>query len=384
MATPRNRTVLGTGGVRPVTALALVLLSMAASAAYTPTSAQPPPAAAAVVVAPTSGPVAGTRAGSTTSPVLNTFTAVGPIAQLAPLPAAAPPTAERAGVPENVLAAYERAEKALAASQPGCGLRWYHLAGIGKIESGHARGGRADERGDTAPRIIGLELSGAGVAAIPDTDGGALDADTDWDRAVGPMQFIPSTWRRYATDGNGDGVASPHNIFDAARAAGDYLCSGGLNLADPAGLRAAVFRYNNSDAYVASVLTWMFTYSNGATPTPPAPPGAEEPPPVVVHPVEPPEPFPLPEPTEEAKPVPSTVPLPTEPAPTEPTVPTDPSVPAEPPTEPSVPVEPTPSVPPADPAAVAECGLVIDVPGAVGPVPLDLCPEPGADEGTGL
>ena len=44
------------------------------------------------------------------------------------------------------------------------------------------------------------------------------------------MQFIPSTWALYGADGNGDGVADPFNIFDAAAAAAHYLCRAGGNL----------------------------------------------------------------------------------------------------------------------------------------------------------
>jgi hypothetical protein len=102
------------------------------------------------------------------------------------------------------------------------------------------------------------------VARIPDSDGGRWDGDTTWDRAVGPMQFIPTTWRTLGRDGNGDGVADPDNLFDAAVSAAGYLClSGGGSLADPARLRQAVYSYNHSWAYVDTVLGWARLYEGG-------------------------------------------------------------------------------------------------------------------------
>ncbi|WP_229686742.1 lytic transglycosylase domain-containing protein [Longimycelium tulufanense] len=173
------------------------------------------------------------------------------------------------GIPGIVLQAYQRADQTLARTRPGCGLHWSVLAGIGKIESGHAQGGRVDAHGTTLGRILGPVLAGGpGVAAIRDTDGGGLDGDTTWDRAVGPMQFIPSTWAIYGADGNGDGRADPNNVFDAALAAGNYLCAGGGDLRQSDQLAAAIFRYNHSDSYVRSVLAWARAYSAGVTPLP--------------------------------------------------------------------------------------------------------------------
>jgi len=169
-----------------------------------------------------------------------------------------------AGVPGIVLAAYRNAEAALAAADPSCGVSWPLLAAIGRIESGHARGGRVDAAGTTLTPILGPQLSGGpGIAAIGDTDRGGLDGDVTWDRAVGPMQFIPSTWARYAADGNRDGVASPHNVHDAALAAAGYLCAGGEDLRTPTGAAAAVLRYNRSQAYVSAVLRLAAAYAGG-------------------------------------------------------------------------------------------------------------------------
>ena len=176
------------------------------------------------------------------------------------------------GIPGIALDAYQFAQRTLAELRPGCHLTWPVLAGIGRIESNHASGGRVDRFGNTLGPILGPALDGSpGMATIPDTDHGVLDTDPVWDRAVGPMQFIPSSWRRYGVDGNGDGVADPNNIYDATVSAALYLCAGGANLADPAQLQAAVFRYNHSAAYVSLVLRWAQAYLSGVVPTPSAP-----------------------------------------------------------------------------------------------------------------
>ncbi|TWD72451.1 membrane-bound lytic murein transglycosylase B [Kribbella amoyensis] len=179
------------------------------------------------------------------------------------------PIGSAAGIPGTVLAAYQKAANDLAAANPGCHITWPLLAGIGKVESAHASGGRVDAAGNTRGQILGPVLDGGpGMAAISDTDRGQYDGNTSWDRAVGPMQFIPGTWKVFGADGNGDGQENPHNVFDAARAAGDYLCSGGANLSDPQGLVQAVLRYNHSMDYVSTVLRWMQAYSKSTVTTP--------------------------------------------------------------------------------------------------------------------
>jgi hypothetical protein len=174
-------------------------------------------------------------------------------------------------IPSDLFKAYQNAAQLLATEIPSCRIHWSLLASIGRIESNHARGGQVDAMGNTAPKILGPVLNGGGFAAIRDTDNGALDDDPRWDRAVGAMQFIPSTWRGYASDGNDDGVSSPHNIYDATVAAGRYLCSGGLDLSKPKDQAVAVFRYNHSDSYVTTVLIWADAYKKGTTPLPTTP-----------------------------------------------------------------------------------------------------------------
>ena len=166
------------------------------------------------------------------------------------------------GIPEIVLAAYRNAELALASSDPGCGLNWSLLAGIGKIESNHAANGRTDANGTTVGVIYGPALDGTlpGNEVLKASDGGFV-------RAIGPMQFLPGTWAEYASDGRGSGHPDPNNVFDAALAAGKYLCSGGLDLRDPQQQLRAVLRYNNSLAYASNVLSWANAYRTGGVPT---------------------------------------------------------------------------------------------------------------------
>ncbi|MFF3458932.1 lytic transglycosylase domain-containing protein [Streptomyces sp. NPDC002730] len=166
-------------------------------------------------------------------------------------------------LPATVLAAYRQAEKELADSRPGCRLRWQLLAAIGQVESGQARGGRVTADGTTLTPILGPRLDGNGFAAIGDTDGGVYDGDAVYDRAVGPMQFIPSTWAVWGSDGNGDGHRDPGNVYDAALAAGRYLCAGGRDLSEAADLDRAILGYNHSTAYLRTVRAWFAYYLEG-------------------------------------------------------------------------------------------------------------------------
>lgn len=173
-------------------------------------------------------------------------------------------------IPKPVLTAYLKAQAREAALEPGCHLSWPVLAGIGLIESGHAvqHGAlTAGWDGVARPPILGPVLDGNGTAAVADSDGGKLDGDRTWDRAVGPMQFLPSTWRTWGVDADGNGTADPQNVQDAAAAAAGYLCNGGADLRQPAALVAAVFSYNHSNDYVRAVLSAAQTYAK-TTPNP--------------------------------------------------------------------------------------------------------------------
>ncbi|MEU9643454.1 lytic murein transglycosylase [Streptomyces sp. NPDC048188] len=181
----------------------------------------------------------------------------------APAPGQAADVRTQSGIPATVLRAYRAAETAVGRTDPGCRLPWELLAAIGKVESGQARGGAVDHSGTTLGRITGPPLNGRGFALIRDTDGGAHDGDVVYDRAVGPMQFLPSTWARWGADGNRDGRADPNNVFDAALAAGHYLCAGDRDLGRAADLDRAVLSYNNSRTYLETVRYWLEFYSRG-------------------------------------------------------------------------------------------------------------------------
>lgn len=250
-------------------------------------------------------------------------------------------------VPATVLAAYQRAVERTNLVQPNCHIPLELLAAIGKVESGHARGGRVDDTGRALTPILGPVLNGGPFAAIADTDGGVFDGDASWDRAVGPMQFIPSTWANWSSDGNVDGTSDPQNVYDASLAAARYLCAANRDLGTPAGLDESILSYNHSTSYLSLVRSWMAVYQNGTvsvddilgvdpivepgtstppvTPTTPPPPST---PPPSTPPVTPPRPTPHPEPPPTTPPVdPSTPPT------TDPTPPPDGQPAEEPPAE---------------------------------------------------
>jgi hypothetical protein len=175
----------------------------------------------------------------------------------------------RTNIPPVALQAYGMADLTMRQVDPQCHLSWVTIAGLARIESNHGRyrGAYIEPNGDIEPRIVGVPLDGtSGNRTISDTDGGLLDGDPTLDRAVGPLQFIPSTWAKWRADGNNDGRADPDNIFDAALAAGRYLCAGGRDLASGQGWRSAVLSYNNSDDYGRRVYAAAEAYATSTTP----------------------------------------------------------------------------------------------------------------------
>lgn len=177
------------------------------------------------------------------------------------------------GIPVAALDAYLRAERTLAMLQPTCGIGWWLLAGIADGESGHGthNGARADVHGDVFPPIIGIPLDGThDTQPVVDSDHGLLDTDPVWDRAVGAMQFTPGTWKRWASDGNGDGKTDPQNLYDATLGAARKLCSD----AGPAGLHtdpqlaAALKPYVVTNALVKAKLTRAHAYELQGIPAP--------------------------------------------------------------------------------------------------------------------
>jgi membrane-bound lytic murein transglycosylase B len=166
------------------------------------------------------------------------------------------------------LNAYWKAATTMAAFGPSCRLSWTALAGIGRVESQHGSyaGDSLDPNGEETRPMIGIPLDGkTGTVRVPDTDQGSLDHDTTYDRAVGPMQLLPSAWRTYGRDGNGDGRVDPQNMYDAALAAAVMLCRYGA-LDTDAGLRTTFFHYNASNAYVAEVLGDTHEYATFVIP----------------------------------------------------------------------------------------------------------------------
>lgn len=173
------------------------------------------------------------------------------------------PKSVRSGdVPKVNFDAYSSAEETMARTSRRCHIDWRLIAGIGRVESHHANLGDTDKDGTLITPIYGPTLDGslAGNRVVNDTDGGRLDDDAAYDRAVGPMQFLPETWNHYAADGNGDGKADPQNIYDAALTTAHYLCDDGLDLRKIADRTTAVLRYNNSQEYVNDVLGFARSY----------------------------------------------------------------------------------------------------------------------------
>ncbi|MEU0083223.1 lytic transglycosylase domain-containing protein [Streptomyces sp. NPDC006274] len=335
-----------------------------------------------------------------------------------PAPPAAPPTGPapapvdpsalvraESGIPATVLAAYRTAEARTGRSDPGCRLPWQLLAAIGKVESGHARGGRVGTTGTTLTPILGPVLDGNGFAHIADTDNGAWDGDRRYDRAVGPMQFIPSTWANWGQDANGDGRRDPNNVHDAALAAARYLCAGDRSLAVKAHLDGAILSYNHSHAYLRTVLAWFDFYRKGVHPVAdgkgvvPVSPGTGGKSPakkpvggaggdggeiIIGPPPGSPAPAPSPAPSPTRVPVPSPDPSPDPsgsptPSPSQDPVPSpDPS--PDPGPDPSDSPAPSPDPGPSDPGpSASDC----PAPSSSAPAPEPSASPPGADPGDG-
>src|SRR5690606_36110880 len=180
-----------------------------------------------VAVAPTPVDTSGPTEVAVARPV--TSFNIASAAMSAPPPAAVVTAPGALRIPSIALSAYRNAGSMLNRAQPSCGVSWNLLAGIGRIESGHANGGATDTRGNPVKPIYGPALDGTlpgNEIIVQSVQAGRVT----YARAMGPMQFLPGTWSRYASDGDGDGEADPQNIYDATLAAARYLCSGNLNL----------------------------------------------------------------------------------------------------------------------------------------------------------
>ncbi|MBB4135399.1 lytic transglycosylase domain-containing protein [Gordonia humi] len=177
----------------------------------------------------------------------------------------ATPISEDTGIDLVALEAYGNAAEIQRQQHPECGIAWTTIAGIAGVETKHGthRGSEIAANGDVRPVIRGPQLDGTnGNWEIRDTDNGRLDGDKEYDRAVGPFQFIPETWKRFGVDANGDGKADPDNIDDAALSAARYLCvSSGGDMTTPEGWEKAILTYNNSMDYVLRVRNHANAYS---------------------------------------------------------------------------------------------------------------------------
>ena len=99
----------------------------------------------------------------------------------------------------------------------------------------------------------------AAIGQIESADGQNMGPSTAG--ALGPMQFLPSTWATWGIDGFGDtGAPNILNPFDAVPSAARLLCADGATTGE-AGLRAAIFDYNHADWYVDEVLTLAAEYA---------------------------------------------------------------------------------------------------------------------------
>lgn len=216
------------------------------------------------------GAVSGDASAAIGAPAAATAAGI-PVSVVAADPTWTSTVAGRTGIPDRALRAYATAALTVQREQPGCGIGWNTLAGLGAIESAHGThsGGSLGADGYPDPPIRGIALDGSASAAIADTDGGVFDGDAVWDRAVGPLQFIPATWQRWGADANGDGAADPNQIDDAALAAARYLCAAG-EMTSPAGWRRAVFSYNHLDSYVDDIAATANVYAARAEGVAPA------------------------------------------------------------------------------------------------------------------
>lgn len=264
---PRIRATFPAPRMRVVSGIAVIAPLILAGAVGA--SAQPPGATvsdAAVTPLAAVESSSGSRSGASVVAVNKAPTAFHIAATTpAPPPAMVVNSPGALRIPAMALSAYRNAERMMAAAAPGCGVSWNLLAGIGRIESMHAYGGATDARGTAVRPIYGPTLDGTLPGNEIIVQSRTADRVT-YARAMGPMQFLPGTWSRYASDGDGDGKAEVQNVFDASLAAARYLCSGGMNLRDPSYVMASILRYNNSVAYARNVMGWAAAYATGVVP----------------------------------------------------------------------------------------------------------------------
>jgi hypothetical protein len=167
------------------------------------------------------------------------------------------------GVPPVAIQAYGYAAEAMRTGDPQCHLGWTTLAGVGQVESSHGQSSGAvlEVSGRSTPVVIGPALDGrGGRALVHDTDAGAFDGDSTYDRAMGPMHLLPAEWRRYSVDADADAIADPYDIDDATLALARLLCAGPEDLSQLSGWNAAIARHHPGTAYATSVFAVADNY----------------------------------------------------------------------------------------------------------------------------
>lgn len=241
-ALPTATAMLAVLGIGALTASMLLPTTTPATPQHAATSTTQPSPSRTPIRVPTAG-----TAGTTPAPMHAEDT---PISELAD-PTWVTRIAAAGNIPERALAAYAGAALATARTHPGCGIGWNTLAAIGLVETEHGsmNNAKLDPDGTVSPAIIGIPLNGDGTNVVHDTDQGRIDGDAQWDRAVGPMQFIPSTWSTAQQDGNRDGRSDINQIDDAALATATHLCDVGTNLTIAESWIIAINAYNPSIEY---------------------------------------------------------------------------------------------------------------------------------------
>lgn len=176
-------------------------------------------------------------------------------------------------VPPRALAAYQH-----GAADACPGVDWTLLAAIGAVESRHGQTATAtidDSTGESTPWIFGPPLDGqAGTAQIPAGDWiGWWGLTGPWAQAVGPMQFLPTTFSDHAVDADQDGQTNPHDLDDAATAAARYLCAAGGGAVEGETEAARIYNPGDQVAYAGKLKTERTAIQTAAEAGPALPAG---------------------------------------------------------------------------------------------------------------
>lgn len=166
-------------------------------------------------------------------------------------------------VPVVAIQAYGYAQLTMDRDDPSCHLGWTTIAAVAEVESAHgqANGAVLQSNGRSAPLIVGPVLDGKnGRLLVNDTDAGAFDADSTFDRAMGPLGLTPTTWRGYGIDADGDGILDPYDIDDASLALARMLCAGDEDLNKQSDWNAAIARHHPGSTYAKSVFAAADSY----------------------------------------------------------------------------------------------------------------------------